>query len=51
MPWVNQATTLVQGWFMGSELGHGLADILFGKSSPSGKLPTSFPRLLEQNPT
>lgn len=51
MPWVDQASTVVQGWFMGSELGNAVADVLFGNVSPSGKLPVSFPKRLEQNPS
>ncbi|OQV01838.1 PA14 domain-containing protein [Cladophialophora immunda] len=50
MPWIDEASTVVQGWFMGSELGNALADVLFGRVSPSGKLPVTFPRRLEQNP-
>ncbi|KIX95106.1 uncharacterized protein Z520_09022 [Fonsecaea multimorphosa CBS 102226] len=51
MPWIDQASAVIQGWFMGSELGNALGDVLFGKVSPSGKLPITFPRRLEQNPS
>ncbi|KIW93702.1 uncharacterized protein Z519_05016 [Cladophialophora bantiana CBS 173.52] len=43
------ASTVVQEWFMGSELGNALGDVLFGRVSPSGKLSVTFPRRLEQN--
>lgn len=43
MPWLDQATTVVQDFFGGNESGHGLADVLFGKVNPSAKLPVSFP--------
>ncbi len=42
MPWLNQATTLVQGWYGGSEAGHALAAVLSGEVNPSGKLPFTF---------
>jgi beta-glucosidase len=51
MPWASRATTILQAWFLGSELGNGLADILLGNVNPSGKLPVSFPVTLEQNPS
>ena len=51
MPWIDEASTVVQGWFMGSELGNALGDVLFGKVSPSGKLAVTFPRRLEHNPS
>ncbi|KAL2838660.1 beta-glucosidase precursor [Aspergillus pseudodeflectus] len=51
MPWASKATTIVQAWFLGSELGNGLADVLLGNVNPSGKLPVSFPVTLEQNPS
>ncbi|KAL3441430.1 glycoside hydrolase superfamily [Aspergillus insuetus] len=51
MPWAPKATTILQAWFLGSELGNGLADILLGNVNPSGKLPVSFPVTLEQNPS
>ncbi|TNY19798.1 glycoside hydrolase family 3 protein [Rhodotorula diobovata] len=49
-PWVKEASTVVQTFFGGNELGHGIADVLFGKVNPSGKLPLTFPVRLEDNP-
>ena len=50
MPWLNQVNAVVQLWYAGQEQGNALADILFGDVSPSGKLPTTFPRRLQDNP-
>ncbi len=50
MPWLEQVNAVVQLWYLGQEQGNALADILFGDVSPSGKLPTTFPCRLEDNP-
>jgi beta-glucosidase len=37
-------------WFPGTEAGNALANVLYGDTSPSGKLPMSFPRTVGQEP-
>lgn len=51
MPWLDQVPAVLEAWFLGGETGNALADVLFGNANPSGKLPMSFPRRVEDNPT
>lgn len=50
MPWIDKAPAVVQAWFLGSEAGNSIADVLFGYANPSGKLPFTFPKRLEDVP-
>jgi beta-glucosidase len=47
---VNDVPALVGAWFGGQELGHAVADVLFGDVDPSGKLPFSFINEMKQSP-
>jgi beta-glucosidase len=47
---VAEAEAIVVTWFLGGEMGHAVADIVFGKVSPSGRLPVSFPMRGGQQP-
>lgn len=49
MPWQSKVKSIVQAWYLGSETGHALADVISGDVNPSGKLPFSFPVKLEDN--
>ncbi|HBH47905.1 MAG TPA: glycosyl hydrolase [Bacteroidales bacterium] len=49
MPWIDEVPTILQAWYLGSEAGFAIADIITGKVNPSGKLPFTFPVALEDN--
>ena len=50
MPWVDKVPAVLQAWFIGSEAGHAIADVLSGDVNPSGKLPFTFPARIEDVP-
>jgi len=49
MPWVNEVPAIMQSWYLGSEAGNAMANVITGDVNPSGKLPFSFPKKLEDN--
>ncbi|MHA1792025.1 MAG: beta-glucosidase family protein [Promethearchaeota archaeon] len=48
--WVEDVPVILEAWYGGMEGGHVVADILFGDVNPSGKLPVTFPKRLEDSP-
>ena len=51
MPWVDSVPAVVHAWYLGNATGDAIADVLFGKVNPSGKLPLTFPARLEDVPS
>jgi len=49
--WIDKhIPSIMETWFLGTEAGHAIADVLFGDHNPSGKLPVTFPRSVGQVP-
>jgi len=49
MPWINKVNGLMQSWYLGSQGGVASANIISGAANPSGKLPFTIPKKLEDN--
>ena len=47
MPWIDEVESVVQVWYLGSEAGNAIANVLSGEVNPSGKLPFTFGAKLE----
>src|SRR5271163_1898252 len=50
-PWIDHVPALLEAWYPGQEGGTAVAQILFGDFNPSGRLPISIERRLEDNAT
>lgn len=50
MPWIGKVAGVLETWLGGQAGAGGIADVLFGKVSPSGKLAETFPLKLEDTP-
>ena len=42
LPWKDKVPAIIQGWYLGSETGEAISDVLFGDVNPSGKLPFTW---------
>ena len=50
MPWLSSVSSVLEDWYPGQTDGAALANVLFGRSDPSGHLPVTFPQSLAQVP-
>ncbi|KAJ7349434.1 glycoside hydrolase family 3 protein [Mycena albidolilacea] len=50
MPWVGKAAAVIQAWYLGNEVGNAIADVVWGKVNPGGRLPLTFPVRIEDTP-
>jgi beta-glucosidase len=51
LPWIDRVGAVVEAWLPGQEGARAVAEALLGKTNPSGKLPLTFPKRLEDNPS
>lgn len=50
MPWLDDVDAVIYAWFPGQEFGDALVDVITGSCEPSGRLPVTFPRRMEDTP-
>jgi len=49
-PWIDSVPAVLQTWYLGQSAGTALASVLLGEANPSGRLPCTFDRSIEENP-
>jgi beta-glucosidase len=50
MPWVDAPAAILEAWYAGSDGANALGNVLFGTVNPSGKLPNTFPKSVDDLP-
>jgi beta-glucosidase len=50
MPWVDGPAAILEAWYAGSDGANAVGNVLFGTVNPSGKLPNTFPKSIEDLP-
>ncbi|MCJ2184789.1 glycoside hydrolase family 3 C-terminal domain-containing protein [Novosphingobium sp. 1949] len=50
MPWLESTAAVLEAWYPGARGGEAIASVLFGETNPSGHLPITFPRSVDQLP-
>ena len=50
-PWLDNVKGFIQAWYPGQEGGTAIAEVLFGDVNPSGRLPATFEKQLDDNPS
>ncbi len=51
MPWLDEVAAVIQAWLPGQEFGNALVDVITGVCEAGGRLPTTFPKQLEDSPS
>jgi beta-glucosidase len=49
--WISRVPAILQTWYLGQAAGTALASVLFGEANPSGHLPCTFDRSIDENPS
>ncbi|MCJ2185878.1 beta-glucosidase family protein [Novosphingobium beihaiensis] len=50
MPWLDKTAAVLEAWYPGARGGEAIASVLFGETNPSGHLPITFPKSVDQLP-
>jgi beta-glucosidase len=50
MPWLGEAAAVLEAWYPGGRGGEAIANVLYGETEPSGRLPISFPASTDDLP-